>query len=253
VIGELIGIPRDRIPAFLRWTEAMVELPEGGDQARAIVNPAASIYAEFARLLEERRRERRDDLMSALIDAQIDGRGLTQEGLLGFCFVLVVAGNDTTTNLIANGAVLLAQHPEQQALIAREPARLPNAIEEMLRFESPAQALPRRLARDVVLHGRTLREGEQVFLLWGAANRDPREFADADRFDVTRSFKRHLAFGQGVHFCIGKNLARLEARVAFEELLAAAPRYELAGPAPWLPSMWARAHARVPVALAAGG
>lgn len=250
VIGEMIGIPAERIPDFLHWTEAMVALPEGQTQAQAIQSPAASIYAEFARLLEERRRERRGDLMSALIDARIDGEALTQEELLGFCFVLVVAGNDTTTNLIANGAVLLAEHREQRATLAADPALLPDAIEEMLRYEAPAQALPRRLTRDVVLHGQALREGEQVFLLWGAANRDEREFEDPDRFDIRRKIKRHLAFGQGIHFCLGKSLARLEARVAFEELLAAAPDYSLAGPAPWLPSMWARAHARVPIALA---
>ena len=249
VIGEMIGIPAERIPDFLHWTEAMVELPQGMTQSEAIKNPAESIYAEFARLLDERRRVRRDDLMSALIDARLDGTALTQEELLGFCFVLVVAGNDTTTNLIANGAVLLADHPDQRAVLAQDPSLLDGAIEEMLRFESPAQALPRRLVRDVELHGQTLRAGEQLFLLWGSANRDEREFEQADRFDVRRRIKRHLAFGQGIHFCLGKSLARLEARVAFEELLARAPDYELAGPAPWLPSMWARAHARVPIAL----
>ena len=251
VIGELIGIPAERIPDFLHWTEAMVELPKDRTQSDAIKDPAASIYEEFAQLLDERRGARRDDLMSALIDAELDGRKLTQEELLGFCFVLVVAGNDTTTNLIANGAVLLAEHPEQRRLLAADPSLLPNAIEEMLRYEAPAQALPRRLTRDTTLHGETLREGEQLFLLWGSANRDEREFENAERFDVRREIKRHLAFGQGVHFCLGKSLAKLEARVAFEELLARAPEYELAGPAPWLPSMWARAHASVPVAFRA--
>jgi hypothetical protein len=249
VIGEMIGIPDERIPAFLHWTEAMVELPTGKTQSEAIKNPSASIYAEFARLLDERRRARCDDLMSALIDARIDGHELTQEELIGFCFVLVVAGNDTTTNLIANGAVLLAEHPDQRRMLAQDASLLDGAIEEMLRYESPAQALPRRLTRDVVLHGRTLPEGAQVFALWGSANRDEREFEHADRFDVRRRIKRHLAFGQGIHFCLGKSLARLEARVAFEELLARAPAYELAGPAPWLPSMWARAHASVPIAF----
>ena len=249
VIGEMIGIPGERIPDFLHWTEAMVELPSGKTQSEAIRNPAASIYAEFACLLDERRKARRDDLMSALIDARVDGQALSQEELLGFCFVLVVAGNDTTTNLIANGAVLLAEHPEQRRWLAQDPALLNDAIEEMLRYEAPAQALPRRLTRDATLHGHTLREGEQLFLLFGSANRDEREFEQPDRFDVRRRIKRHLAFGQGIHFCLGKSLARLEARVAFEELLACAPAYELAGPAPWLPSMWARAHARVPVAF----
>ena len=251
VIGELIGIPAERIPDFLHWTEAMVELPQGQTQSEAIKNPAASIYAEFARLLDERRRQRRDDLMSALMDAELEGRKLTQEELLGFCFVLVVAGNDTTTNLIANGAVLLAEHPDQRRLLVEDPALLDDAIEEMLRYEAPAQALPRRLVREATLHGETLPEGAQLFLLFGSANRDEREFEQADRFDVRRRIKRHLAFGQGIHFCLGKSLARLEARVAFEELLARAPGYALDGPAPWLPSMWARAHARVPIALRA--
>jgi hypothetical protein len=252
VIGEMIGIPAERIPDFLHWTEAMVELPQGKTQSEAIKNPAASIYAEFARLLDERRHTRRDDLMSALIDARLDGTALTQEELLGFCFVLVVAGNDTTTNLIANGAVLLAEHPAQRRMLAQDPSLLDGAIEEMLRYESPAQALPRRLTREAKLHGQTLPEGTQLFLLFGSANRDEREFEQADRFDVRRRIKRHLAFGQGIHFCLGKSLARLEARVAFEELLARAPEYELAGPAPWLPSLWARAHARVPIAFRAG-
>lgn len=251
VIGELIGIPAERIPDFLHWTEAMVELPQGQTQSEAIKNPAASIYAEFARLLDERRRQRRDDLMSALMDAELEGRKLTQEELLGFCFVLVVAGNDTTTNLIANGAVLLAEHPDQRRLLVEDPELLDDAIEEMLRYEAPAQALPRRLVREATLHGETLPEGAQLFLLFGSANRDEREFEHADRFDVRRRIKRHLAFGQGIHFCLGKSLARLEARVAFEELLARAPGYALDGPAPWLASMWARAHARVPIALRA--
>jgi len=252
VIGEMIGIPAERIPDFLHWTEAMVELPQGRTRAEAIESPAASIYAEFAALLDERRRKQRGDLMSALIDARLDGAALSQEELLGFCFVLVVAGNDTTTNLIANGAVLLAEHPEQRLLLAQDPSLLPDAIEEMLRYEAPAQALPRRLTRDAALHGETLREGDQLFLLFGSANRDEREFEDADRFDVRRRIKRHLGFGQGIHFCLGKSLARLEARMAFEELLTHAPEYTLTGPAPWLPSMWARAHASVPVSLRAG-
>jgi cytochrome P450 len=144
--------------------------------------------------------------------------------------------------------VLLAEHPEQRRLLAGDSSLLEGAIEEMLRYEAPAQALPRRLTRDIELHGHTLHEGEQLFLLFGSANRDEREFEHADRFDVRRRIKRHLGFGQGIHFCLGKSLARLEARMAFEELLARAPGYELAGPAPWLPSMWARAHASVPVA-----
>ena len=248
VIGEMIGVPRERQEDFLHWTESMVEIPQGVEsQAQNVSAAAASIYEEFARLLEERRRARRDDLMSALLDAELAGSRLTRDELLGFCFVLIVAGNDTTTNLIANGAVLLAEHPEQRAWLAADAARIPAAIEEMVRFESPAQALPRIARRDVTLHGVRVPAGAEVKLLWGSANRDEREFDAPDRFDVRREPKRHLGFGFGVHFCLGASLARLEARVALEELLARFPRYEVVGTPGWLTSVWARAHDAVPV------
>jgi cytochrome P450 len=247
VIGELIGIPPERIGDFLEWTEAFVVTSSDSSDLRRVAQLAGRIYGEFATLLEERRREPRDDLMSALLAAELDGRRLSQDELLGFCFVLVVAGNDTTTNLIANGAVLLARHPEQRRLLVGDAALIPGAVEEMLRFESPAQALPRRTTRDVALHGRTVPAGSSVKLLWGAANRDEREFEQPERFEVRRPTKRHLAFGQGVHFCLGSHLARLEGRVAFEELLARIPDYALEAEPGWLPSLWARAHDRVPV------
>jgi hypothetical protein len=246
-IGDMIGVPPERREAFLHWTESMVAVAEGTTQADNIRSAAANIYAEFARLLDERRRARRDDLMSALLDAEIDGEKLTQEELLGFCFVLIVAGNDTTTNLIANGAILLAQHPEARRELLAEPALVEEAIEEMLRCESPAQALPRRATRDVKLHGASIPAGAEVALVWGAANRDEREFPEPDRFDVHRRVRRHLAFGQGLHFCLGANLARLEARVAFEELLARLPGYELAEPPRFVTSVWARSPERVAV------
>ena len=252
VIGELIGVPPERRETFLHWTEAMVEATSGASQAETIRAPAENIYAEFAKILEERRAERRDDLMSALLDAEIDGERLSQEELLGFCFVLIVAGNDTTTNLIANGAVLLAREPEQRRRLSADPSLIPGAVEEMLRCESPAQALPRRLTRDVELHGQTLPAGSEVKLVWGAANRDEREFENPERFDVSRDIKRQLAFGQGVHFCLGSNLARLEARVAFEELLGRIPAYELSSEPRWLTSIWARAQAAVPVRFSPG-
>jgi cytochrome P450 len=252
VIGEMIGVPPERREAFLGCTEALITaIPDGTPTERSF-QPAARIYQEFTKLLEERRRAPREDLMSALLAAEIDGRRLDERELLGFCFVLIVAGNDTTTNLIANGAVLLARHPDQRRLLVREPARLPDAVEEMLRFESPAQALPRVARRSVALHGRTIPEGALVRLVWGAANHDEREFDEPERFDVRRRIRRHLAFGQGIHFCLGAHLARLEGRVAFEELLARIPDYELAGEPGWVTSSWARAHRSVPVVFPAG-
>jgi len=246
-IGDMIGVPPERREAFLHWTESMVAVPEDQSQSANIQAPAQKIYKEFAQLLDERRRERRDDLMSALLDAEIDGERLSQEELLGFCFVLIVAGNDTTTNLIANGAILLAQHESVRRELCADPSGIEDAIEEMLRCESPAQALPRRVTRDVVRHGVTIPAGSEIQLVWGAANRDEREFEDPDRFDPHRRIRRHLAFGQGLHFCLGANLARLEARVAFEELLARLPDYELASPPRWVTSVWARSPAQVAV------
>jgi cytochrome P450 len=248
VIGELIGIPAERREAFLEWTESLIS-PDPNRE----VNPFALIYQEFAKLLEERRAERRDDLMSALLDAEVEGEQLSQEELLGFCFLLVVGGNDTTTNLIANGSVVLARHPEQRAEILADAALLPPAVEEMLRFDSPTQALPRIALRDVELHGQKIRAGEEVSLCWGSANHDERRFADPERFDIHRTNNRHLALGHGVHFCMGAHLARLESRVAFEALLARIPDYELAEEPRWAPSPWARAYQAVPVLFSVPG
>jgi hypothetical protein len=246
-IGDMIGVPPERREAFLHWTEAMVAVPEDQSQSANVQAPAQKIYEEFAQLLDERRSNRRDDLMSALLDAEIDGERLSQEDLLGFCFVLIVAGNDTTTNLIANGAILLAQHESVRRELCAEPSGIEDVIEEMLRCESPAQALPRRVTRDVVRHGVTLPAGSEVQLVWGAANRDEREFEDPSCFDPHRRIRRHLAFGQGLHFCLGASLARLEARVAFEELLARLPEYELVSPPRFVTSVWARSPERVAV------
>jgi len=249
VIGEMIGVPEDRREIFLECTEAMVSIDPKQTQARQNTQAAARIYQEFATLLEERKREPRDDLMSALIDAEFDGRRLSQEELLGFCFVLIVAGNDTTTNLIANASVLLARHPEQRRLLALAPERMEAAIDELVRYDSPAQALPRLATRDVTLHGRTIPKGAEVKLVWGSANHDEREFEDPERLDIDRVMTRHLGFGHGTHYCLGAKLARLEARVGLQELLAHFPEYKLDAEPRWQVSVWARAYASVPVSF----
>lgn len=247
VIGEMIGVPPERREVFLECTEKMIGVTPDTTSADRVRGPAMKIYAEFAQLLDERRRQRRDDLMSALLDAEIDGQKLSQEELLGFCFVLIVAGNDTTTNLIANGAVMLAHHPDQRRRLVRDASRIPNAVEEMLRYESPAQVLPRRTTRTVEIHGESIPADQEIRLIWAAANRDEREFPDPDRFDVDREIRRHLALGIGRHFCLGAKLARLEARVAFEELLGRMPEYALVREPRWVPSIWARAYDAVPI------
>ncbi|MBW2270149.1 MAG: cytochrome P450 [Deltaproteobacteria bacterium] len=244
VIGELIGIPADRREAFLGWTEALIATNSAQDRQE---NPFEKIYAEFTELLALRRTGPADDLMSALLDTKVDGESLTEDELLGFCFLLVVGGNDTTTNLIANGSVLLARHPDQRAELVRDPSLIPGAIEEMLRYEAPTQALPRRVTREIEIHGRKLRSDEEVSLVWGSGNHDERRFPDPERFDIGRQDNRHLALGHGVHFCMGSNLARLEGRVAFETLLERLPGYALAREPQWLPSSWARAYQAVPI------
>jgi len=244
VISHLIGVPEERQGTLLDWSEAILVAPREGSFEHFLKIQDVMIE-EFTVLLEERRRERRDDLMSALLDAEVDGRRLSREELLGMCYLLVAGGSDPSTNLIASGATLLAKHPDQRSVLAREPQRIPDAVEEMLRFEGPAQANNRRVTRDVEFHGTTIPAGAQLKLVIGAANRDERQFEAPDRFDGLHKARRNLGFGEGVHFCLGASLVRLEARVAFEELLASIPDYELRSEPGWTPSLWARAHEEV--------
>lgn len=245
VIARMIGVPDEHVPKFREWTGSFLEITEPGDFAEA----AANIYGLFAELLAERRANPRDDMMTALIGAEVDGERLTDEELLGFCLLLVLAGNDTTSSLIGSGIVMLARDPEQRALLVDDPSLWPVAIEELNRIESPTQVLPRTATKDTELHGVTIPAGSRVMLVWGAANHDDREFPDPERLDVRRGATRHLAFGHGAHYCLGANLARLEARVAFEEWHARFPTYELTAEPTRAVSIWARAYSRVPVRI----
>lgn len=243
IMAELIGVPEDHRESFRTWTEAFLEVTGAQD----IAERATNIYSLFGQLLNDRRRAPADDLMSALIEAEVDGQRLSEEDLLGFCFLLLIAGNDTTTTLIGNGAELLARHPDQRAELVADSSLIPSAVEEMVRIESPTQALPRTANSRLELHGIEIPEGARVMLLWGAANLDEREFPDAERFDIHRSAPRHLGFGHGVHFCLGAPLARLEARVAFEELLARLPEYQITGTPERYVSNWARSWRLLPL------
>jgi cytochrome P450 len=247
VMADLIGVPEEHREDFRTWTEAFLEVKGPAD----IAERASNIYELFGRLLAERRRQPTDDLMSALLEAQVDGQTLSEQELLGFCFLLLVAGNDTTTSLIGNGAELLARHPDQRRELADNPSLIAAAVEEMLRIESPTQALPRTAQRDVELHGTTIPSGSRVMLLWGAANLDEREFPDPERFDIHRAAPRHLGFGHGIHFCLGAPLARLESRTAFAGLLARFPEYRLVGSPERYTSNWARSWRHLPLDLAA--
>lgn len=193
-------------------------------------------------------------LIQALQAAPADASGdapLDEDELRGVCSNLVLAGTDTVTNLVGNGVVLLARNPEARARLAAEPERIPGAVEEMLRFESPVQSLARRVNRDVTLHGVRLPAGAEVRLQWGAANRDDREFERPDVFDVDRRIRRHLALGHGTHFCLGAGLARLEAKIAFESLLERWPELPVdESRLARLPSLWVRAWEHIVLAPA---
>jgi cytochrome P450 len=236
VIGELIGIPEELLEECRAITDAVMRLegPEGN------VSPVERADALFGELIAQRRAAPRDDLISALLAVGRDGgEPLSEEEILGFCYLLLVGGSDTTTNLIGNGMELLARHPDQRAQLVDDPSLLPQAIEELLRREPPTQISPRQTTRDVRLHDVVIPADTRVLLGWGAANLDEREFDDPETFDIHRDPGRHLALGHGAHFCMGAALARLEARVAFEELLACMPTFEVVEEPERIHSGWA--------------
>ncbi|HET9731917.1 MAG TPA: cytochrome P450 [Acidimicrobiales bacterium] len=250
VIADLLGVPRSDRAEFRHRSDQLVKGdPDDPASYHEAMEGAGALYAYFGEILAERRRQPREDLITALLHAEVEGDRLSEEELLGFCFLLLVAGNETTTNLISNAAVLFAQHPDARAAVVRDRARLAGAIEECVRHDSPVQGLARTLARDVELHGQRLAAEERVLLVFGAANRDDREFDDADRFDIDRRTDRHLAFGHGIHHCLGASLARLEARIAFEALLDQLPDYELDGPGDRLHSGPIRGYVHLPIAF----
>jgi cytochrome P450 len=237
VVGRLIGIPEDQLSRFRHLTDQLLLAGQLGGTEH-LQSIAAEIYGLFSTLLEDRRRAPTGDLISALIAVQRDG-GLSDEELLGFCFLLVGGGNDTTTNLVANGWHLLLTHPAALDAVTKDRTLLPGAIEEMLRLRPPAESHARTVTRDVALHGVVIPHGSRVQLLWGAANLDEREFPAPDSFDIYRHPSRHLSFGHGAHFCLGAALARMEARAAFDGLLDRCQSLRLLQAPQRVPSPWA--------------
>jgi cytochrome P450 len=227
VIAEMLGVPPEDQEWFKEKSIAVAQFDPTKPRDEASMAPALELGRYLAEVFAARRREPRDDLISALLAAEIDGERLNDIELIRFGFLLLVAGNETTTNLISNAAILLDRHRDQRRLLLEDPSRIGNAVEEFLRFDSPVQGLARTTTAPVTLHGVTIPEDSKVLLLFGSANHDERAIRDADRFDVLRAPNPHVAFGFGAHFCLGANLARLEAKVAFEELLACLPEYAM--------------------------
>jgi len=229
MIAELIGAPPDDWEQFRAWSDAATGTADPEIELDPFV-ALGQLYAYFEKLIAARRIEPRDDLLSVLAGAEIDGHRLTDEDLLNFAFLLLVAGNETTRNLIALGTLALIAHPDQCRLLVDDPSLIPGAVEEMLRWNSPVVHMARTAMTDVEIRGQPIAEGDVVVMLYGSANRDEDVFgADSEQFKVTRHPNPHIAFGCGEHSCVGAQLARLEAAVMFEELLRRFPKLELAG------------------------
>lgn len=258
VIAEIIGIPAADREQFKSWSDTAVEslgnvlfAPPAPDRMQRMAQLLLDMGTYFTALSEERRRRPREDLLTGLVQAEVEGSKLTREELIRMLVLLLVAGNETTTTLIGNTVLELLAHPDQLAQLRAAPDLVASAIEEVLRYSSPVQLDPRRATRPVTLHGEHL-DADQIVINWlGSANHDEREFPEPERFDVARADNRHVAFGFGPHYCLGANLARLEAQVALRTLLARTRTFARSddGPLPLHPSIVFRGVTRLPLRL----
>ncbi|MFB7331314.1 cytochrome P450 [Streptomyces adustus] len=225
VVCELFGIPAEDLPQVKTWFHRFGRLSEDIDKSEAAIE---QYEAYLARLVHDRRADPGDDLISALVATQAQDDRLTDSELLATCFVLITAGDETTTHLVGNGMLALLRHPDQLARLRADPTLIRTAVEELARYDTPTQAIVRVAAEDVEIGGRTLREGELAYLFLAATNRDPERFEDPDRLDLTRPGNRHLSFGNGPHFCLGGPLAKLQAEVAVGTLVRRLPHLRTA-------------------------
>jgi cytochrome P450 len=241
VICELFGIPAADRELLVSWSAAMSRALDPGflipqDAAGRMREASGDFSAYLRELLPGRRQHPGDDLISALIAAHDADDALTEDELIGVCMLVLIAGHETTRSLIGGGVLALLRHPGQLALLAAAPDLAESAVEEMLRYDPPVQLLVRCALRDASVAGVTVPAGSFILLLIGAANRDPALCADADTFSIDRQVRRHLAFGHGIHFCLGAPLARLEASVALRQLVPLLPRLRIAGDLEWKPN-----------------
>ncbi|XYH98372.1 cytochrome P450 [Sorangium sp. So ce1128] len=261
VIAEMIGIPLEDRARLLRWSEVIVNLSHavsGAEEAARAMSEHAAAKEEMrgylADLLGARRRAPKDDLLTRLVEAEVDGERLTEGEILDLFQLLLAAGTETTTNLIDNAILCFIESPGELSRLRGAPELLPSAIEEVLRYRSPVQMVYREARRDVALHGQVIPAGKLVLPVIGSANRDPQQFREPGRFDIARDPNPHVAFGHGIHFCIGASLARLEARIALSDLLWRLRGIELASKEPWEPRKALNVHgpARLPICFEPG-
>lgn len=242
VVAGMIGIPLSEWATYKRWSDMILRLSysrSGGPEAERALKEFTEATIEMRAYLDgmiaERRARPRDDLLTHLIEAEVDGERLSAEEILGFMQLLVVAGQETTTDLIDNAVLCLLENPDQLDRLRAEPQLLESAIEEVLRYRSPLQWMMRTPRRDTELHGQVIPAGALVLPMIGSANRDPQAFPDPNRFDIGRSPNPHVAFGHGPHFCLGAPLSRLEARIALNDILARFRSFEPVSQKPWPP------------------
>ncbi len=256
VISELLGVPVGDGETVKEWSRDIaraldaIALPVGSEVIERGRHATDEMADYFRGLSEERRHRPGPDLLSGLVEAEEAGDRLSERELLATCILLYVAGHETTVNLIGSGLLALLQHPAERLRLQDNPGLLPAAIEELLRYDGPVQRTGRMAACDTEIGGVPIPKGSLVLGLLGAANRDPAHFADPDRLDLGRDEPRHLAFGSGIHYCLGAPLARLEAQVAIGTVLRRFPALALAGERPtWRPSSTLRGLEVLPVAL----
>jgi len=235
VIADLLGVPASDRDQFRIWSDAVMEAASQITDENALL--ALELMDYFTKALADRARTPRDDLLSVLVNAEVDGDRLTLGEQIGFCMSLLVAGNETTRSAISGGLVALAEHPDQRSRLADDAALLPTAVEEVLRWVTPIAAMARTATADTVIGDEKVSAGDYVVMVYLSANRDEAVFGpDAAAFDIARTSNAHLTFGIGEHFCLGASLARLETRVLLEELLARWPSYDITDPGQRIPS-----------------
>lgn len=255
VIAEILGVPPEDRHQFREWSRVLIAgtdvLTANADTENASMEATMRLGSYFDGLIHERRQAPGDDLVSALAALEENGDRLSHEELLGMCVLLLVAGHETTMNLLGNGLHALLAHEGERQRLGADPSLIESAVEEMLRYDAPVQQGTYRYAGEPIeMAGVQMEPGNTVAVVLGAANRDPAQFPDPDRFDVGRSPNRHLSFGRGIHFCLGAPVARLEARVAWSRILERFPRLALAGEAIRRPNAIFRGFDALPVVFA---